>query len=45
MVDAQLAVTQQPISVIGQAVEDLTQGEPALLSLSLINFHYTNTSS
>ena len=25
MVNAQLAVTQQPISVIGQAVEDLTQ--------------------
>ena len=27
VVDAQLAVTQQSMSVIGQAVEDLTQGE------------------
>ena len=45
MVNAQLAVTQQPISVIGQAVEDLTQGEPALHSLSLNKFQDTNTSS
>ena len=45
MVNAQLAVTQQPISVIGQAVEDLTQGEPALHSLSLTSFQDTNTSS
>ena len=45
MVNAQLAVTQQPISVIGQAVEDLTQGEPALHSLSLTRFQDTNTSS
>ena len=44
-VDAQLAVTQQPISVIGQAVEDLTQGEPALHSQSLTNFQDTNISS
>ena len=45
MVNAQLAVTQQPISVIGRAVEDLTQGEPALHSLSLTSFQDTNTSS
>ena len=44
-VNAQLAVTQQPISVIGRAVEDLTQGEPALHSLSLTSFQDTNTSS
>ena len=43
-VNAQLAVTQQPISVIGRAVEDLTQGEPALHSLSLTSFQDTNTS-
>ena len=45
MVDAPLAVIQQPISLIGQAVEDLTQGEPAPHSQSLINFEGTNTSS
>ena len=45
MVNAQLAVTQQPISVIGQAVEDLTQEEPALHSQSLTKFQDTNTSS
>ena len=44
-VNAQLAVTQQPISVIGRAVGDLTQGEPALHSLSLTSFQDTNTSS
>ena len=44
-VDVQLAVTQQPVSVIGQAVADLTQAEPALHSLSLTSFHETNTSS
>ena len=44
-VNAQLAVTQQPISVIGRAVEDLTQGEPTLHSLSLTSFQDTNTSS
>ena len=45
MVDAQLAVTQQPISVIRQAAEDLTQEEPALHLLSLTNFQDINTGS
>ena len=33
------------MSVIGRAVEDLTQGEPALHSLCLTSFQDTNTSS
>ena len=45
MVNARLVVTQQPISVIGWTVEDLTQEEPGLHSLSLTSFQDTNTSS
>ena len=49
MVDAQLAVTQQPMHKCNRSgcghVDDLTQGKPACHSLSLTNFQDTNTSS
>ena len=44
-VNAQLAVTKQPTSVIGRAVEDLTQEGPGLHSLNFISFQDINTSS